>query len=719
MYKLALFSILIWMNASILHAQHDVNLFDFWKYYSDVENAQYKTVCKYAFGQLAQRKAKIAELDEKLAYLERQSWVKNKLLELMGPFPEKTPLNPQVTGTINRDDFRVEKLIYESMPGYYVPAALFLPTKTKGKSPAIIYASGHTVNGFRGETYQHVIINLVKKGFIVLAFDPIGQGERLQYYNEEAGKSDFGPTHEHSYPGAQCYLAGYSPTKYFVWDAIRSIDYLLARKEVDPSRIGMTGRSGGGTQTAFTAAIDERIYAAAPECFITSMEYVLKSIGPQDAEQNLIHMLQAGLDHADLMHVRAPKPGLMITTTRDFFSIQGARETYQETQKFYEALDAADKWGMVEDDAGHASTKRNREAMYAFFQKELNLPGDHGDEEVEVFKDEELWATKTGQLATSLGGESIFSLNKQLVQTHLQKLNASRENRRTHIAKLPALVKKLAGIEPPEELDQAIFSGRFDQGHYLLDKYLVQGSGDYMLPVALFKPSKEPVKEIILLLHEKGMADAAKEEVLIDSLIKQQKSVLVCDLPGIGKLGPGYLKGDAYVGQTSLNQWFAGNLTKKSLLGLRVEDILRILAFLNTEMKGTHNITAISYGSLGSEVLHAALLEPAIQQIALIRPFLSFAEIAMTERYDPSFLPSAVAGAIPHYDLPDLMAAMAPRRILIVDPLTASGERFTEPAKAKVMQFPRQVYEDHQGELICKSTSQPSDANEVLLDWLK
>ncbi len=301
-----------------LRAQSDENLFDFWKFYSDAENAQYKTSCSFAFKQLDQRKKAIAQLSTTGDHLERQKLVKEKLLRLMGPFPEKTPLNTRVTGVIKKKDYQVEKVVYESIPGYYVTAALFLPNKRKRKAPAILYASGHTKNGFRSAVYQHVIINLVKKGFIVLAFDPIGQGERLQYFDEEKGVSQFGPTHEHSYPGAQCYIAGYSPTKYFVWDGIRSVDYLLTRDEVDPSRIGMTGRSGGGTQTAYVAAVDDRIYAAAPECFITSLEYILKTIGPQDAEQNLMHTIKEGIDHADLLEVRAPKPTLMITTTRNF-----------------------------------------------------------------------------------------------------------------------------------------------------------------------------------------------------------------------------------------------------------------------------------------------------------------------------------------------------------------------------------------------------------------
>ena len=143
-----------------LQSQEDVNLFDFWKYYSDSENAMYKSSCTLAFGQLQKRKAAIEKLSTPDDYLERQKTVRGKLLQLIGSFPEKTPLNAHVTGVIKKEGYRVEKVIYESIPGYYVTAALFLPEKRKGKAPAVIYASGHTANGFRSETYQHIIINL-------------------------------------------------------------------------------------------------------------------------------------------------------------------------------------------------------------------------------------------------------------------------------------------------------------------------------------------------------------------------------------------------------------------------------------------------------------------------------------------------------------------------------------------------------------------------------
>ena len=709
------------------YSQDDVDLFSYWKYYSDAENSMYKTSCSVAFKQLVDRKAAISQLKYENDYLQRQKTVKKKLLKMLGPLPEKTPLNARITGTIKKKDYRIEKLIYESVPGYYVTAAIFLPKKIKGKAPAIIYASGHTQNGFRSETYQHIIINLVKKGFVVLAFDPVGQGERLQYYDEKEGKSRFGPTIEHSYPGAQCYLSGYSPLKYFVWDGIRSIDYLLTRKEVDPERIGMTGRSGGGTQTAYIAAFDDRILAAAPECFITNMEYILKSIGPQDAEQNLIHMISEGIDHADLLEIRAPKPCLMITTTRDFFSIQGARETFSEAKRFYKALGREDMISMVEDDDVHASTKKNREAMYAFFQKYLNNPGSAVDLDVELLNEKELQVTKTGQLSTSMKSETLYSLNKKTVENQVKKLNISRQKNIKHLDEVIIAAKNLSGFKYPENFGKAIFSGRYvkngslhDDWQGTLEKYLIPGSGDYMLPLALFKPGEDQKKEVVLFLDAQGMEHAANKDSLMHQILQKGYAVLLFDVPGIGSMGPGYLKGDAYIDHTSYNQWFAGILTNKSIVGLRAEDILRVLHFLKTDHEEFKTISALASGPLGSELLHAAVFENTIQKICLIKPFLSFADIALTREYSPAFIPSTVAGAIEKYDLPDLMAALYPRKLLIMNPLAGSGSLADETAILKNLDFPVNLYtqENLKDHINFKSYDEHQQMYDEIIQWL-
>ena len=229
-------------------------------------------------------------------------------MNTVGPFPEKTPLNAKVTGVVKKDGFRIEKVIYESMPNVYVTACLFIPDGKAKNRPAIIQVSGHGFPAFRSPGTQKQLYNLVKRGFIVFAIDPFGQGERLQYWDDVKKVSMMGtsPTSEHSYFGNQMFISGISPIRYFIWDGIRGVDYLLTRKEVDPERIGIFGCSGGGTQTTFIAALDERIKAAVPGCYITGFRRLLESIGPQDAEQNLYHGVLNGITHADLLEVRAP-----------------------------------------------------------------------------------------------------------------------------------------------------------------------------------------------------------------------------------------------------------------------------------------------------------------------------------------------------------------------------------------------------------------------------
>ena len=718
--KLTLSLIFLLTQIIPLQSQDDVNLFDYWQYYSDAENSLYKYFCSVGFQQLEERKTVIDKLQSKGDWIKRQEDVREKLLDIIGPFPEKTPLNINVTGIIHMEGYRVEKLIYESQPGYYVTSALFIPDNLKGRAPAILNPIGHSTMSFRRDIYQHTIINLVKKGFIVLTYDQIGQGERLQYYEKESGKSRFGSTQEHSYPGAQCFISGYSPAKYFIWDGIRGIDVLLSRKEVDPDRIGLTGLSGGGTSTAFIGAIDDRILAAAPECFITNYNYLFKSRGPQDAEQNLFQLIYNGLDHPDLIEARAPKPTLIMSTTRDFFSIQGARETFQEAGRAFTALGAEVNLQMTEEDHVHGFTRKNREAMYAFFQKHLDNPGDASDHEVETIPAEEFRVTETGQLATSLKGETIYSLNKKIVEKQVSVLESKRARINEHLPGVPEAAAGISGFSFPEKFDHEIFSGRYVNNNYKLEKYLIPGSGEYMIPLALFVPSENNKKEAILLLHEKGKNYAANNDSLAKQLVANGYTVLLGDLPGIGELGPGYLKGDAYIESISYNLWFAGILTGKSIVGLRAEDISRMSHFIKTNLSGYHSVSAISSGALGSEILHAAVFDSTIQNVCLVQPFLSFADIALTHEYLPGFIPSTVAGAIAEYDLADLMAVLCPRKLLIINPLSGNGAMADEKMAGENLAFPVSAYANQDRSknfsFVCRMEKQ--QVNEEILNWL-
>src|SRR5688500_15925540 len=201
-----------------------------WLQFTDARNALYHHFADEAFQHLDKRRKLLNRVETPDAWKERQNWIRETLLRILGPFPEKTPLNARTVKSIDKEGYRIEHVIYESQPKFYVTASLFIPSslKRRDKAPAVIYCSGHSAEGYRSKVYQHVILNLVRKGFVVFAFDPVGQGERLEYFDTSSSKSSVGgPTAEHSYPGSQAFIAGSSQARHMIWDGIRAVDYLL------------------------------------------------------------------------------------------------------------------------------------------------------------------------------------------------------------------------------------------------------------------------------------------------------------------------------------------------------------------------------------------------------------------------------------------------------------------------------------------------------------
>ena len=192
----------------------------------------------------------------------------------------------------------------------------------------------------------------------MLCYDPIGQGERKQILQDGADRSEtakgrFRPTGEHNLAGVAPILLGQNLATYRIWDGIRSIDYLAGRDDVDASRIGCAGNSGGGLMTAYLMALDQRIAAAASSCFITTTRRKNDDPGPGDAEQNIHAQTAYGMDHADYILMRAPKPTLILAATKDFVPIAGAWETYRQAKRLYTRLGVPERVGLVEADEKH------------------------------------------------------------------------------------------------------------------------------------------------------------------------------------------------------------------------------------------------------------------------------------------------------------------------------------------------------------------------------
>ncbi|MEO9894181.1 alpha/beta hydrolase family protein [Aurantibacter sp.] len=720
-FKLYFSSIVFIVMVSIrgIYAQENISVIKNWITYKDAPNAQYFHIAEQAYKQLEKREENIASLNTLSEWKARQTIVKKTLLDIVGPFPKKTALNAKIIRKVDKTDYSVEHVIFESQPKFYVSSSLFLPKGIKKgtKAPAIIYTSGHTKDGYHA-AYQQIILNLVKKGFIVFAFDPVGQGERQEYFDQPESKS-YVTTKSHSYSGAQAFITGSSQASYMIWDGIRAVDYLLSRKEVDSERIGITGRSGGGTQASQIAAFDERILAVAPENYITNYTRLFQSIGPQDGEQNLFSGIARGLDHADLLAVRAPKPALILATTGDFFSVQGFQETADEVSNIYNAYGKSDSFNFTVDVfPAHKSTKNNREAMYAFFQKYLNNPGSSEDLEVEFLSPEEMQVTDTGQVSTSFTGETIFSLNKKNVDRLIDTLNQERNNLKDHLSSVLNVAKKLSGYVEPTEIDKPVLTGRINRVGYTIDMKFVKGEGDYVIPYLLFKPDVSNGKSLVYL-NPSGKSAEADEGREIEWFVKNGFTVLAPDLLGVGEVGPVNFRMDSELEGINYNVWFGSVLIGRSIVGIQAGDVNRLIKLLEFN-DPTTKIYGVAKGTLCPTLLHASAFNLSIERIALIQPYSSYATIASTRMYAPKYVNSLVPGALTAYDLPDLRATLVPRKLLMIGETNGAGGQILNKKLSREITFIKKVYNMNiaKEQFVIKPLLPNAKYDELYAEWI-
>ncbi len=598
----------------------------------------------------------------------RRAYLRERMLDDLGGFPERTPLNARVVGVVQRPAYKIEKVIFESQPQFYVTANLYVPTTGHPPYPAILFPLGHEPGGKANPTWQQMLGSLATKGFVALTWDPIGQGERLQIYDEDLRESKVGDsTVEHTVVGTQCLLIGDHLARYTIWDGIRALDYLLSRPEVDPTRVGLTGNSGGGTHTAYIAALDDRIQVAAPSCYITSWRQMLQTIGPQDAEQTFPFWLRDGFDYPDYLYAFAPKPYLLLSAIRDFFPIAGARETFAEATRVYSAIGAKEKLGMFEADDGHGYSKPRRLAAYKWFGHLLNGVDDKDPEpQIEMATPEELRCTSTGQVSTSLGGESVFTLNHK----RLERLKA---NRRTSTGELARKVQDLIHYEPPSTPLQVRSYGAISRSGYHIEKLTYESESGIQIPSLLFVPDGgDDKKPAVVMVSGEGKKASALEA---EQLVTSGMIVLSIDARGFGETqfnteanseGFNHYFGDFRDAMTAL-------LVGKTLAGMRVLDITRAVDLLSAR-RDVDRDKILGYGKKGGAVpaLYAAVLDHRIRKIVL-EGMLSSYDSVVENRIHRQMLESVVPGALKFYDLPDLVATLAPRKVSIVSATDSLG----------------------------------------------
>ena len=604
----------------------------------------------------------------------RGDQLRRQIIRNVGGFPERTPLNARVVGVVERDRYRIEKVIFESQPKLYVTANLYVPKNGKPPFPAVLFPLGHESGAKAHEAWQYVLGGLASKGFVALAWDPIGQGERSQFYDSDLRRSRLvASTREHTMLGAQCLLVGDNIARYTIYDGIRALDYLLSRKEVDPRRVGVTGNSGGGTHTAYLAALDDRLQVAAPSCYITSWDRLMTQLGPQDAEQNLPPWLNLGFDFPDFIYAFRGKPYLVLSAVRDFFPIGGARASVAEARRAYDSLGISEKLGMAEADDGHGYTLPRRVAAYAWMSKWLKGEEDDGKQPpVSLATEAELQCTPTGQVSTSFGGESVFTLNRKRAE-QVQSKSPGKQD-------ILAAARELSGYISRPGAPAVTHYGTLPRNGYRVEKLVYESEAGIAIPAVLAIPDQQSSgHDAILYADGRGKAAIASK---LEQWMKDGTVVLAIDARGFGETQS---KSEAATEDTRV--WFgdasstsAAFLLGKTLVGLRALDIIKGFELLSgrTDLS-IKAIRVVGVGGASIPALFATALDDRIQSVELDGMLMSYQSVIETPIHRHVY-EQVIPGVVRKFDLPDLVAALSPRSVRITSLVDAMGD----PVPAKI-----------------------------------
>ena len=599
---------------------------------------------------------KLADRDEYDAY---RKAMHAKMMSALGEWPARTPLNARTVATVKKDGYRVEKVIFESMPSLFVTANLFVPDGD-GRRPAIVMSCGHADEGKDCDIYLRACVIAVKQGFVALMYDPYEQGERREFLG-------VGSTHHHNIIGVKASLLGWSMPLLRIWDGMRAIDYVESRPEVDKERIGFMGQSGGGTMAALMTAVDWRLKATAPSCYLTSLRHLCESMGPQDAEQNIFGQLTFGLNHTG--YVLLPDTKVAVTCRfRDMFSIYGTLDLFRTVQTLAAKLGVADHYALNSAPGPHGWTESTETAsvdwMRAWLKDETNLlpldctkyrPLDIGfsvKNADQGLAPAERGVTPTGRTMDLPGARDIHMVLRDRLAMALKSRPASSPTERNAVA------AKLAGVKRPAETRAVVKElAPVDVDGVRLTRVAFVYPDGLELPACWLVPAKpDATKPPVLMVGRKGRADWAAEAQM---RLADGASVLVTDITGYGEIGKAnaifYRAEDCPEEGVSVMLYLMG----ESMTGRRATDMLVLADWIKGKTGAAPELVA--RGSAAIPAAHARAADvTAFAKVSVSEAPKSWADmiemrtIGKTETVHFRYTYLVVNGLL-HYDWPDLL----------------------------------------------------------------
>ena len=602
--------------------------------------------------QLQRRENAIAEIHTVADAERRKKGVRERLLEILGGLPDYNgPLNPRITGRIQNEFYTIEKVIFESLPGFFVTANLYRPNQP-GRYPAVLLQSGHTQEG-KPEP-QRLAANLALKGFVSLAIDPVGQGEREQTFNRDLGGPLAGwSVNEHLHAGAQSILVGEGVGRYFIWDAKRALDYLVSRPDVDATRIGAAGCSGGGALTTFIGALDPRVKAVVPACYPNS--YRLLFAGPDpDSEMSFPNFLASGLDTADFVELSAPTPWLIQATEDDYFTPAGARLVYEEARHWYSLYGAEDKVSFFVGPGPHGTPLVSREAIYEWMIRWLkDGQGDFHEQPVKLYTNHELLVTPTGRVEDEPGSRKLYQLI--LDDFHAKKRQGT----------IPELLAELRRLTIPSEGSppqvKVLEESNVQDARRLHIKF--ESEPGVEIEGKLYIPDSAGRKPAVLLVADRTSNPwIPSTGSIAERMAKAGRVVLELE-PRDSLSG--------YDDRPFLGDWLTNaraNQIGRKLPAMRAHDILRGVDVLAARSDvDPASIRAAARGVKGIWLLLAAAVDTRIRKVWLDRTPYSL-RAALENTMNTDIFDAVIPGFALRWDLEDLTKAMGERPVLWTDP---------------------------------------------------
>ncbi len=476
-----------------------------------------------------ERKTRMKNLHDVETY---RAGKRRRFIESIGGLPgERCALKTRETGRIVRDGYSISKLIYQSLPSFYVTANLYVPEGLETSVPGVLMGCGHSKDGKAAPMYQKVCISLVRAGFVVLIIDSPSHGEMLQCVAPATGEPLAGwNTREHSHLQLSASVLGQNIMRYFLWNAMRGLDLLCERPEVDPERIGMTGNSGGGHLTQAMMMADDRVKVAMPGCSLTTRENYLKTgIRAYDGEQNYFACIPQGLDYDDFLSCFAPRPLRVGAAEYDYFAIEGVLEAVERARHIYRLCGVENHLDLcIAKGERHGYSAPLRRGCVEWFTRHLHgHPFEAPDDDPEVESPETLQCTRTGRVLTEYpGARSMIDLNREAWQNIRCPNGEAPPSRAELIRRLDLQLDASATIRPR-------CTSRNETQYGTVERVFFFSEPDIAVTAVLYRPRPTPSGAALMLVPD-GTEGQQPYAQTIASLVEEGRVVMVFDPRGTG-----------------------------------------------------------------------------------------------------------------------------------------------------------------------------------------